>query len=131
MLKRGMGIAGLSLALLGAPPASAGDEFEDGFKDELGRIAAHEAVRGGRQILANILFGGPPAVVAAPAPPPPAVAYYPAEPYYPAPVYHEHHHYYHYPAYGYAPGYYEYGRPYGRGGHHHHHRHKHHRGCRH
>ena len=49
-------------ALLFAPGAAlAGDEFEDGFKDELGRLAAHEAVRVGRGVLAEVLVGGGPA----------------------------------------------------------------------
>lgn len=40
--------------LLGASPARAGGEFEDGFEDQLGRIAAVEVVRFGKAIL----FGG-------------------------------------------------------------------------
>jgi hypothetical protein len=136
-----VGVTGLALALVGAEPSRAGDEFEDGFKDELGRIAAHEAVRGGRQILASILLGGGP--VAAPVvyrdEPVYPQAYpepYPVERYGRA-VYHEvrHDHYHHYPvAYGY------YGRDddsdsdsdhrhwrHKR----HHERHHHHGGCRH
>ena len=48
-------------ALLFAPGAAlAGDEFEDGFKDELGRLAAHEAVRVGRGVLSEgLVTGGP------------------------------------------------------------------------
>jgi hypothetical protein len=131
----GVGVTGLSLALLGAAPAQAGDEFEDGFKDELGRIAAHEAVRGGRQILASFLLGGGPQPVAAPYREP-APAYYPESyGYAPEPYgqvsYHRHDHYHHYP----TPVVY-----YDRGGHwdgghgwKHGHRkaHRHHRGCHH
>jgi hypothetical protein len=40
-----------------ASPARAGDEFERGFKDELGRIAAHEAVGAGKLVLAHVLLG--------------------------------------------------------------------------
>jgi hypothetical protein len=65
-MRNGVGIAGLALALMSASPAEAKDEFEDGFKDELGRIAAHEAVGVGRQVLASVLLGGP--YVASPAP---------------------------------------------------------------
>jgi hypothetical protein len=121
----GLGITALWL-LLGASPASAGDEFEDGFKDELGRIAAHEAVGAGRQILATILLGAPPRVVAAPAPypvAPPPVAYYPPPPppMYDRVVYHRHDHYYHPPV---AQVYYE-PHPGYRRWHKHHHRHHH------
>jgi hypothetical protein len=99
----------LSLALatlLLAPGASrADDEFEDGFKDELGRVAAHGAVAVGRGILAQILLGPP--------------AY--AAPVYPAPVYVQPYPVYAYPVYP-APGYWA---PYGRYYHHHHHHHHH------
>jgi hypothetical protein len=88
-VRNGVGVTGLALALLSASPAEAKDEFEDGFKDELGRIAAHEAVGVGRQVLAGFLLAGP--QVAAPAP-------------YRAPVYG----YGHSGDYGYDP------RPYGR-----------------
>jgi hypothetical protein len=86
--------------LLTSIPAQAGDEFEDGFKDELGRIAAHEAVYVGRGLLARILLGppayGPPAyaypypvpVYRYAYPPPPYWDYYPR-------YYHRHHHYHH------------------------------------
>lgn len=43
-------------ALLGASPARAGGEFERGFKNELGRIAAHEAVTLGTQILGEFVY---------------------------------------------------------------------------
>jgi hypothetical protein len=99
----------LVLPLLVSGAARAGDEFEDGFKDELGRIAAHEAVYVGRGLLARILLGPPP-VYAAPAPvyvpPPPVYAY-------PYPVY----------RYAYPPPYWV---PYGRHYHSHHHHHHHH-----
>lgn len=96
----GVGITGLALVLMGTSPAEAKNEFEDGFKDELGRIAAHEAVGAGRQILAGILVGGP--WVAAPAPyREPAYGYdhsgdygYGPEPY-GRTVVHRHDHYYH------------------------------------
>jgi hypothetical protein len=111
MLGRVVGLTGLTLALMGAEPARAGDEFEDGFKDELGRIAAHEAVRGGRQILAGILLGG----AYAPAAPQPVGYYEPAPPpvySYPQVIYNEyrqdHHHYYpvarHYDGHGHHGG---------------------------
>ena len=38
--------------------ASAGDDFERGFKRELGAIAAHEAVGIGRHILGGVITGG-------------------------------------------------------------------------
>ncbi len=46
-------------SFLASAEARAGDEFERGFKIELGRIAAHEAVHGGRYILSSILLGHP------------------------------------------------------------------------
>ena len=110
MFGRIVGVMGLALVLSGAEPASAKDEFEDGFKDELGRIAAHEAVRGGRQILASILLGGPSGPPPAAYQPEPAYyepqAYAPPVVYVPAPVpvvyYERHDVYHHYPvAYGY------------------------------
>lgn len=57
------GAAGLLLAagLLAAPAAQAGDDFERGFKNELGRIAAHEAVTVGFGVLGEVfapVFGG-------------------------------------------------------------------------
>ncbi len=51
--------AGLGLALVAPSAARAGgDHFENGFKDELGRVAAHEAFGIGRHILAEVLLGG-------------------------------------------------------------------------
>jgi hypothetical protein len=54
----GIGIAIAAVCLL-AWPAHAKDEFEDAFKYELGRIAAHEAVHVGKQILGVVIFGSP------------------------------------------------------------------------
>lgn len=51
----------LAVGLLGAPEAQARDEFEKGFKSELGRIAAHEAVSLGFGVLGEIfqpVYGG-------------------------------------------------------------------------
>jgi hypothetical protein len=53
-------LSAAGLFLSAAPEARAGDEFEDGFKDELGRLAAHEAVGIGRGILAEVLLAGDP-----------------------------------------------------------------------
>ena len=104
----------LVAALALASPARAGDEFEDAFKYELGRIAAHEAVGLGRGILAQLILGGPGG--------------------------HGHHHAYPGPRYRYPDPYYgDYrGRGYGYGygddhryrkhkrrHHHHHHHHRH------
>ncbi len=52
----------LALLLAGAfaRPAEAGDEFEDAFKYELGRIAAHEAVYVGRHVLGTLVAGAQP-----------------------------------------------------------------------
>ena len=41
-----------------AAPAQAKDEFEDAFKYELGRIAAHEAVYAGKHIVGTLLHVG-------------------------------------------------------------------------
>jgi hypothetical protein len=49
-------VLGLGL-LLATSPAQAKDEFEDGFKDELGRIAAHEAVHAGKHVVAAVVYG--------------------------------------------------------------------------
>lgn len=57
--KAGWTIAGL-LALgifLGAPRARAGDDFERGFKNELGRIAAREVVHVGRHLVSDVVWG--------------------------------------------------------------------------
>jgi hypothetical protein len=62
-MPRGSALLGaFATAMFLAAPgaASAGDEFEDGFKDELGRIAAHEVVNAGRGAVAQILFGAVP-----------------------------------------------------------------------
>ncbi len=48
-----VGAAALTLAC--ALPARAGDQFEEGFKDELGRIAARQAVSGARFLLIELL----------------------------------------------------------------------------
>lgn len=125
-VRMGAGITGLALVLMGSSPAAAKNEFENGFKDELGRVAAHEAVGAGRQILAGVLFGGGPRV-AAPAPyREPAYRYddsgdygYDPEPY-GRTVVHRHDHYYH-------PARYERPRGHGWGHHRRHHKH-HHRG---
>jgi hypothetical protein len=111
-------LVALALAplLLAPTPAQAGDEFEGGFNDEMGRIAAHEAVYIGRGLLARILLGPPPGY------PPPAYAYpYPVPAYryaYPPPPYWSH---------GPYPGYYYPGYHYRH--HHHHHGHHHHDDC--
>jgi hypothetical protein len=55
----GIGVAAAAVCLL-AWPAHAKNEFEDAFKYELGRIAAHEAVHVGKQILGVVIFGSPP-----------------------------------------------------------------------
>ena len=52
-------LAGAGLALAWPSEAGAKDEFEDGFKDELGRLSAHGAFGVGRHILGEILFGYP------------------------------------------------------------------------
>jgi len=120
-------LSAAGLLLAPAPEARAGDEFEDGFKDELGRLAAHEAVGIGRGVLAQILLGGPGYYAEGPYYRTPPPRYYHEGPYYrPYEVWH----------YGYAPGPYPYWRPYGHGyrshGHHHnYHRHHHHHGCGH
>ena len=55
-------VPALALLLAGsfARPAQAGDEFEDAFKYELGRIAAHEAVFAGRHLLGTLVAGANP-----------------------------------------------------------------------
>ncbi len=59
-------VPALALLLAGAfaRPAEAGDEFEDAFKYELGRIAAHEAVYVGRDVLGTLVAGAQPAAYA-------------------------------------------------------------------
>lgn len=44
-----------ALALACALPARAGDQFEDGFKDELGRLAARQAVSGAQELVRVLL----------------------------------------------------------------------------
>lgn len=66
----------LALSALMVSNASAGDEFEDGFKTELGAISARAAVGLGAGLIGGIFHGGPYY-----APPPPV--YY--RPYRPAP----------------------------------------------
>jgi hypothetical protein len=131
-----LAIAGLWLA---APPgARAGDEFEDGFKDELGRLAAHEAVGVGRRVLAQVLLVGDPAY---------GYGYYSDYPTH-RPSYRAYGYYHEYDGYGYRRpswghgwGHHRhhghrwhrggYGHKYWGGGGHRHHRHRHHHGCRH
>jgi hypothetical protein len=43
--------------LVGAPEARAGDDFERGFKNELGRLAAREVVHAGRIFVGGVLLG--------------------------------------------------------------------------
>ncbi|MBI5116000.1 hypothetical protein HZA56_05960 [Candidatus Poribacteria bacterium] len=94
-----------------ASSAYAKDEFENGFKTELGAIAARSAVGLGVGLVRGA-FGGPvyyngyyarpyyrPVVVYTPPPPPPPVYVVTRTYYYPAPVYvappppvHHHHH---------------------------------------
>jgi hypothetical protein len=53
-------IAAAALSFAAPGDARAGDEFEDGFKDELGRIAAHHAFGVGRAVLGQVLLAGDP-----------------------------------------------------------------------
>ena len=53
-------LAAAALTVGVAAPAVAKDEFEDAFKHELGRIAAHGAVSAGRHILGAVIHGGHP-----------------------------------------------------------------------
>ena len=104
-LAAAVAITALALAL--PTVASAGDEFEDGFKDELGRISAHEAVGVGRLILGHILHGGHSRHAYPRHDPPHRPTYHPryrdrhhgyydyGRPRYDRYVYHEHHHYRH------------------------------------
>jgi hypothetical protein len=59
-----------ALVLLAGSGAQAKDEFEDAFKYELGRIAAHEAVYAGKRLLGTVLLGYPVAPVPVYVPPP-------------------------------------------------------------
>jgi hypothetical protein len=111
-----IGLIGCALALLvAAGPAAAKDEFEDGFKDELGRIAAHEAVGAGRAALGYILLGHPGYGDHRHDPYPYGYGYNERVVYYPSEVHH--HHYY-------------YGKKHHRGHHHRHHGHHGHHGYR-
>ena len=57
-LKAGGAVAVCALFTLALPPgADAGDDFERGFKRELGAIAAHEVVGVGRHILGGVVTG--------------------------------------------------------------------------
>jgi len=111
--------------LFAVPDARASDEFEDGFKDELGRLAAHEAVSIGRGVLASILLGGHPGYYDYPDYPTHRPRYHHDDYDYPRYRPYPHWHYGHPSGYGYAP-YHGHG-----WGHHHqyHHRHHHHHGC--
>jgi hypothetical protein len=79
--------------LMGAAPARAGgDHFENGFKDEAGRIAAHAAYAVGGAVLAGLVYGPG---YGRPYGPPVGYGYGYGYPY-PAPVQIvEHHHYHH------------------------------------
>jgi hypothetical protein len=63
-------LVAFALVLLAGSGAQAKDEFEDAFKYELGRIAAHEAVYAGKRLLGTVLLGYPvaPVPVYVPAP---------------------------------------------------------------
>lgn len=116
---RGGGIAAAGvvagLLLLAPSAATAKDEFEDAFKYELGRIAAHEAVGLGRAVLGAIIYGPP---VRAPVTYTYPYPYGYGHPYPSVYEYHEHHHYYrHGPPHGRAWGHHKPHR------HHRHHRH--------
>ena len=110
-----------ALVLVSLTPgaARAGDHyFQNGFNDEIGRIAAHAAVG----VVSGLLYGPPPPVVYAPAPvvyaPPVYYAPPPPPPVYVVPVYG-----YAYPVYGGYPyrGYWGGRGPHGHGyGHRHH-----------
>jgi hypothetical protein len=72
---RGIGLLAIAalvaaVALTGARPARANNEFKNGFEDQLGRIAAYGAVNLGLQILSGGYY---PAVVPVPVAP---VSYY-------------------------------------------------------
>jgi hypothetical protein len=60
-----------AVALFAAGPAQARNEFQNGFEDQLGRIAAVGAVNLGLHVLSGGAYYGPP-----------AVAYYPPPAYY-------------------------------------------------
>jgi hypothetical protein len=50
--------AAAALVLACAFPARAGDEFEDAFKSELGRLAAQQAVSGAQHLLTALVTAG-------------------------------------------------------------------------
>lgn len=113
LVRRGLVTAAalLAAALFSAPTARAGDEFEDAFKFELGRIAAHEAVSVGRAVLVGGFpypYGHYPYYG----------AYYGTPYYYPYFYGHYGHHRHHYGGHGY--GHFKHHR--GHHGHHGHHR---------
>jgi hypothetical protein len=58
----GLAVAALAagVALLSAGPAQARNDFQNGFEDQLGRIAAHGAVSLGLHVLAGGGYYGPP-----------------------------------------------------------------------
>jgi hypothetical protein len=93
---RGIGIAAAlaaAVALFAAGPAQARNEFQNGFEDQLGRIAAVGAVNFGLSVLSGGYYPAYPAVV--PVPVAPVVVH---QPVYYAPTYYRPV----YPAY-YAP----------------------------
>jgi hypothetical protein len=129
-------VSAAGMFLGAAPEARAGDEFEDAFKDELGRIAAYEAVGVGRGVLSHILLGGPPVYYT-------DGPYYPYYPYYLYyPTHRPHYYYYDYHGHhyrGHRGWHHGHHRPHWRGHHGHgwghhrghhggHHRNGHHRG---
>jgi len=58
-MRVGWAVAGLVMVgvFLGAQRARAGDDFERGFKNELGRIAAREVVHVGRHLVSDVVWG--------------------------------------------------------------------------
>ena len=54
-MRIGIAASAAALSLACALPARASNEFEDGFKDELGRLAAQQAVSGGQQLVSTLL----------------------------------------------------------------------------
>lgn len=65
------GVAALAaaVAMIAAGPAQARNEFENGFEDQLGRIAAVGAVNLGLHVLTGGAYYGPPPVAYYPPPP--------------------------------------------------------------
>lgn len=68
-----------AVAVVAAGPAQARNEFENGFEDQLGRIAAVGAVNVGLAVLTGGAYYGPPPV--AYYPPPPVYSYGYSRPY--------------------------------------------------